>query len=51
MIKYTAAYLARLDEKVQCDKCGKQLRLGQCVVGFKGRVCEECARKERERRA
>lgn len=48
MIKYTAAYIARMDEKVQCDKCGKQMRRGQCAVGFAGHVCVECARKERK---
>lgn len=48
MVKFKSEYLARMDEKVICDKCGKQIRRGQCCVGFKGNVCVDCVRKWRE---
>ena len=45
MIKYTKAYIDRFDEKVRCDGCGKEIRLGECICNIKGHVCLACARK------
>lgn len=44
MVKYSADYLSRLDEKVKCDCCGKQMRLGQRIINIKGNVCAQCAK-------
>ena len=43
MVKFSAEYISRLDEKVNCDCCGKQMRLGQRIMNLKGNVCAECA--------
>ena len=44
MVKFSAEYLSRLDEKVNCDCCGKRMRLGQRICNIKGNVCAECAK-------
>lgn len=47
MIKFKTNY--PFDKKVQCERCGKQITLGQSMTGVKGIVCRECVEKERER--
>ena len=44
MIKYSADYIARLNEKTYCWSCGKEMRLGQRAVGYKECVCALVAR-------
>ena len=34
-----------LDKIVICERCRKQVRMGQCAVGYKDYVCIDCARK------
>lgn len=43
MVKFSAEYIRRFDEKVNCDCCGKQMRQGQRIANIQGNVCAECA--------
>ena len=45
MIKYTPEAMKKMDEIVRCEHCGKQIRRGQSIVGFREIVCRECAMK------
>lgn len=45
MVKFSAAYIDRLDEIVQCDCCGKRMRLGQCITNIPGHACAECVKE------
>lgn len=47
MVKYSAEYIRRFYDKVNCDCCGKQMRLGQRICNIQGIVCAECARTGR----
>lgn len=43
MIKFSDEYIARFDERVNCECCGKRMRLGERCVGFNDIVCVPCA--------
>lgn len=43
MVKFSAEYIARFDERVICECCGKQIRLGERAVAFNDIVCVPCA--------
>lgn len=45
MIKFSAEYLSHLDDIVQCDCCGKRMRLGQRIINIPGNACAECVKK------
>lgn len=45
MIKFSKDYIARFDEKVICDGCGKQIRRGERIIGYADIVCRDCADK------
>lgn len=47
VIKFKSNY--PFDKKVQCERCGKKITLGQSMTGVKGIVCRECVEKEKER--
>ena len=49
MIKYTSDIVYRFDEIVRCKDCGKQMRRGERIIGFKEIVCRECAEKRKKR--
>lgn len=35
MVKFSQEYIDRFDEKVICECCGKQMRLGERAVAFR----------------
>lgn len=43
MVKYTEDYIRRMDAKVNCDRCGRQMRLGERISNIRGNVCAKCA--------
>ena len=44
MKKYHSDYISRFNERVNCECCGKQMRLGEKACGFIDTICVECAR-------
>lgn len=44
MVKFSDEYIARFDERVICECCGKQMRLGERAVAFSDIVCVPCAK-------
>lgn len=43
MVKFSDEYIARFDEKVICECCGKRMRLGKRSTRFNDIVCVPCA--------
>lgn len=49
MVKFSKDCEMRFGEEVQCKDCGKQMRRGERITGFKEIVCRECAEKRKRR--